>query len=560
MSLYYRHQGHVLIVFGNTYPVREQIKSLGGTFNGPERNWRMPFSESALARLDELCRRQGGGPLGGSAGPLPDGEATQDPAAALKLTTQPPSPGLSPRAPMEGSSLASPESTAISQGVTVSQLMARAAGVLQAAFPEAIWITAEVQNLAVRPSGLFFELAEGRDESHANATVTVKAILWRGAAEMIAARRGADAMRDVLQDGLKVRMLCRVQLYKDRGQLSLLVEDIDPTYTKGALAMAREKLLKELRAKGLDRAQKRLTLSPFPFRVGLVSAKGSRAQSDFLDQLFALKFPGHVVFCPTPMQGESVPTQVVQALRRLEKAGCDVIVMTRGGGSAADLRWFDAAEIAYAIAGSKVPIVAAIGHHDDVAVAEEICFERQKTPTAAADFVAATFEKTRQKIDILAADMAQDLGRRVEEFSLLTATLGERLYVAAARGMSNKELSLTQKAHGLERQAIEVVQRLDGRFQVMMTALTLNAREALNRASEHLSQRERDLTRRDPSPWLEQGWTQLSGGRGMIRRTADIAADEELKARLLDGRITLKVVQVESVTPPDRASVQTSKS
>src|SRR5690349_23540002 len=35
-----------------------------------------------------------------------------------------------------------------------------------------------------------------------------------------------------------------------------------PAFTKGALALAREKLLKELRAKGLDQANKRLALPP----------------------------------------------------------------------------------------------------------------------------------------------------------------------------------------------------------------------------------------------------------------------------------------------------------
>lgn len=542
MTLYYRNQGHILIVFGNTYPVREQIKMLGGTFNGPERNWRMPFSEAALARLDELCRRQGGGPLGGAlVTPLaPDG------GTGSGVVTDPPPTTLSPALKSwDDTSPVTETPATLPTGMTVSELMARAAGILQSAFPEPIWITAEVQNIAKRPSGIFFELAEGRDAAHANATVTVRAILWRGALEMIGARRGAESLRDVLQDGLKVRVLCRVQLYKDRGQISLLVEDIDPTYTKGALAMAREKLLRELRAKGLDAAQKRLKLAPFPFQVGLISASGSRAHSDFLDQLFSLKFPGHVIFCPTPMQGEAVPHQVVAALGRLAKAGCDVIVITRGGGSAADLRWFDAAEIAYAIAGAHVPVIAAIGHHDDVAVAEEICFQRQKTPTAAADFVAAIFERTRQIVDTLAQDLSLDLGRRVEEFSLLTATLGERLHAAATRGVSDRELLLTQRAHSLEREALGVVQRLDTKFQSLAGALSLHARDALAQQSERLSHFERDLTRRDPAPWLAQGWTQLMGPLGMVRSLSDTQLGDDLTARLRDGQLTLRVLLAE---------------
>lgn len=559
MTLYYRHQGHFLILFGNTYPVREQIKALGGTFNGAERNWRMPYTETAIELVDQLCRRHGGGVLGvppGTASPGPSGSLGGE---AVSVTGQSDlrsaaALGVGPVlevASTEGTGLLTsgtpketPENSKAPQapGITISELMMRASLVLQKAFPEPIWVTAEVQNLARRPSGIFFDLAEGRDESHANATLTVKAILWRDAVEAIASRRGADALREVLQDGLKVRMLCRVQLYKDRGQISLLVEDIDPTFTKGALAIAREKLLRELRAKGLDTAQKRLRLSPFPFKVGLISASGSRAQSDFVDQLCSLKFPGQILFCPTPMQGEGVPSLVVSALRYLEKAGCDLIVVTRGGGSAADLRWFDAAEIAYAIAQARVPIVAAIGHHDDVVVAEEICFQRQKTPTAAADFVAAIFETTRQRIDQLADHLAQDLARRIEEFSVLTAGLGERLHGAAVKGLGEREYALANRAHGLEREALQVVQRLDMRFQALSSSLSLAARDALSKQVDHLSELERQLTRKDPSPWLAQGWTQLSGPRGMIRRAGDIGVGEDIKARLLDGSLVLRVL------------------
>lgn len=582
MTLYYRHQGHILIVFGNTYPVREQIKALGGTFNGSERNWRMPYSETALELVDQLCRRHGGGVLGMPSGvsapvlqvppvqAMSHGRETAGVVSPSDERDQPSSQGGSQvtqgsfaeggpaSGGTDGLGTSAVAESQPSPGMTISELMMRASLVLQRAFPEAIWVTAEVQNLARRPSGIFFDLAEGRDESHANATLTVKAILWRGAAESIAVRRGADALKDVLQDGLKVRMLCRVQLYKDRGQISLLVEDIDPTFTKGALAIAREKLLRELRAKGLDTAQKRLRLVAFPFKVGLISASGSRAQSDFVDQLCSLRFPGQILFCPTPMQGEGVPLQVVAALRYLEKAGCDLIVVTRGGGSAADLRWFDAAEIAYAIAQAKVPIVAAIGHHDDVVVAEEICFQRQKTPTAAADFVAAIFEATRQKIDQLADHLAQDLARRVEEFSVLTASLGERLHGAATKGLGERELTLANRAHGLEREALQVVQRLDLRFQALASSLSLAARDALSKQLDYLSDLERQLTRKDPSPWLEQGWTQLSGPRGMIRRTSDVAEGDDLKARLLDGNIMLRVLKTTEdersksrSTPPD---------
>ena len=80
------------------------------------------------------------------------------------------------------------------------------------------------------------------------------------------------------------------------------------------------------------------------------------------------------------MQGEGFQSKsLVQYLNLKEKSNCDIIVITSGG-SAADLRWFDAKEVAHAIANSKTPIISAIGHHDDMTIAEDISYAKLKNP------------------------------------------------------------------------------------------------------------------------------------------------------------------------------------
>ena len=342
--------------------------------------------------------------------------------------------------------------------------------------------------------------------------------------------------------------------------------DIDPSYTKGALALALEKLLKELRAKGLDQANKRLDMPRFPLRLGLISADASRAKSDFLDQLHSLNYPGEVLFCSCVMQGEQVPRQVVAALTALQARGCDLIVLTRGGGSAADLRWFDAAEIAYAIAGAKVPIIAAIGHHDDVCVAEEVCHLRQKTPTAAADYVISLIQGTRDCIDGLAHELAKSLDGQVDAFQRRLASVGERLSVTATLSLEARSSLLSQRVHQLQRSSLE---RLESRSQILVQrshALSRHGEGQVNRLSNQLAEvrnklerstertlsakatqilaLESQLGRFDPSGWLAQGWTQLSNATGRVRSVAQAMIGAPLKARLLDGWLGLEVTQI----------------
>lgn len=575
MSIHYRAVGTTIIVFGNTYPLRERIKALGGRYNGPDKNWRLPMSEANLAQVEELCRSVGGG-LSETPAPPKELETSKPADAALA--------GLTPKE-ADTSKLADAAMT----GLSVSELIGRAAQAISLAFPQSVWVVGEVQNVSHKASGIYFDLAEGRSNGHQNATITVRAIVWTRNKRDIAARHAPQAVFDLLQDGMQVRCLCAVQLYRDRGSLSLVIEDIDPAFTKGALALARERLLKELRAKGLDQANKRRPITPFPFKVGLISASGSRAQSDFLDQIQQGGFPGEVLFCPTPMQGESVPGLVASALLRLSQAGCDVIVLTRGGGSAADLRWFDAPEIAYAIASCPIPIIAAIGHHDDVCVAEEVCHLRQKTPTAAADCILEVFRQTKERIERLALEGAAALDRTLTQASELQAALTERLALGSqsaltrrheslvmrgsdlervvATALHNMGQALTQRAgalstaaaHGLHRNDVnttQLVARIDATAQqrlgacdksILQTVTRLGAHAAnlVANASMVLSELDGALGRFNPKPWMRKGWTQFTGPRGPVRRRGDVQLGELVRARLDDAMVELRVERLE---------------
>ena len=578
MSIHYREQGSALIVLGNTYPYRDQLKAMGARFSGAEKVWRLPVSAGTLRQVAELCAASGGGIIGESS-ELGPRTSLADPPVLEMQTSAPmpytgPVPGLDgAEAPLVRSSVASSlaaSSDLDSQSLTIRQLMVRLERAMTIAFPQSLWITGEVQNLSRKGSGIFFDLAEGRGDGHANATITIRAIIWTGTLRGVAALRGTEVINEVLQDGMKIRCLCQVQLYKDRGSVSLLVTDIDPSYTKGALALARERLLKELRAKGLDQTNKRLTLPSFPLRLGLISADASRAKSDFLDQLQTLAYPGEILYCACIMQGEQVPKQVVAALVRLQAAGCDLIVLTRGGGSAADLRWFDAAEIAYAIAAATVPIIAAIGHHDDVCVAEEVCHLRQKTPTAAADYVVSLILGTLARIDSLANDLAKSLDGQIDTFQRRLAAAAERLSTTATLSLevranllmqrvhqlqrsTNERLEahgtiLMQRHHSLQRLAQDQVSRRTAEVTQLQHSLERGTERTLAAKSTHLLMLESQLGRLDPSGWLAQGWTQLTGAFGRVRSVAQVAPFDILKARLKDGWLELQVTQSETTT------------
>ena len=73
-----------------------------------------------------------------------------------------------------------------------------------------------------------------------------------------------------------------------------------------------------------------------------------------------------VVLYPTSVQGASAATEIMQALgHAVNRNECDVLLMTRGGGSIEDLWPFNDEQLAKAIYDCPIPIISGVGHEID---------------------------------------------------------------------------------------------------------------------------------------------------------------------------------------------------
>ena len=222
LSVHFRIYAQSIVVSGNTYTHREALKAWGGRFEGGSKAWHLPNSQDNRDRLQALCAKHGGGEL-------PCFVSEQDGTHDKGLQQIVPS--------------ASAENE---RGLSIAELLTRAEAGVRNTFPYPVWVVGEVQNLG-RKEHIYMQLVEAQEGKQQ--TLSVNAVIWKNLIKPIEERCGVD----FLQDGLQIRCLCDVQLYRERGALSLRVRDIDPAFTHGALALAREKLLRELRAAGKDK-------------------------------------------------------------------------------------------------------------------------------------------------------------------------------------------------------------------------------------------------------------------------------------------------------------------
>jgi len=549
VSLHFRKVGNLWVIFGRTFENRKAIQGLGARYNGGDKTWNLPATDENKDKLASLCASLGGG------------EIQSNRNEEVNQTTP-----VEPIVPSSTSAANPPPSEIVAQGMSIRELMSEVKMAISRTFADYVWVYGDISNLNNRGRTIYLNLTEAKDADRSQGSYEVKANIWQNQWSDLERKHGAPALAQIMQEGMRVRVLVQVQFYQERGQISLNIIDIDPLFTKGVLALAREKLLKELRAQGLDRKNKELRMTPFPFVVGLLTAEGSRAFGDFTDQLHSGGYCGRVVYQAAQMQGERTVSDVVAGIIQLESAGVDLIVITRGGGSAADLRWFDDKRIALAIAQAQVPVVAAIGHHDDESVAEIIAHQRAKTPTAAAEFILDIFRRTLDHIFACGEKITTGAKNRVENAEArimrLQADLGngalrqimahdgrlQRMWQGLSQGLSFIETTIMRMTNAAESRLAQVVDQFFNKEERRLLYKQQDMERATDRAlqltSEKLLVVEGRLNAQDPSPWLDRGWTQLRSRTGKLTSIVGLNEGDAITARLRDGQLGLVVQDI----------------
>ncbi len=196
----------------------------------------------------------------------------------------------------------------------------------------------------------------------------------------------AARMKFGLKEGLEVIAEGSIDLYAPAGRYALIVQKIEPA-GMGALALAYEQLKAKLLAEGLfgdKRKKPRRPLPLLPRRIGVVTSVSGAALRDFLKVLHRRHPRLSVLVADARVQGDGAAIEIEGGIRRLARMNVDVIVVTRGGGSAEDLWAFNEERVARAIFDSPVPVVSAVGHEVDVTLADFVADHRAATRPSAA--------------------------------------------------------------------------------------------------------------------------------------------------------------------------------
>ena len=324
---------------------------------------------------------------------------------------------------------------------------------------ERVYLTGEVSNFRRRPTHQYFSL---KDEK-----AVIQATIWGGVYKKL----GFE-----LEEGMKINVIGRVQLYEPSGSYSIVIEKAQPDGV-GALAIRFEQLKKALAQEGLFNPEWKQVLPQFVQKIGVITSPSGAVIKDIITTV-SRRFPGvEIVLYPTKVQGEGAAQEVAANIQAAnQREDLDVLIVGRGGGSIEDLWAFNEEIVVRAIFESRIPIISSVGHETDTTLADFVADRRAATPTAAAELATPV-----TKADILAW-----IGEREN-----------RAYQAALRAIKQRQERLEKSSKSVifrqpERLYDGYLQKLDGLTTHLQTAMRQTYRENLN-AERILSQRLRSL-------------------------------------------------------------------
>lgn len=436
--------------------------------------------------------------------------------------------------------------------LTVSQLNQRARLLLEDVFPR-VWVEGELSNIARPASGhVYFTL---KDRS-----AQVRCAIFK---------QQASRVRDLLRDGLLVRVRGRVSLYEGRGDYQMILDSVEAA-GDGALRLAFEALKTALQAEGLFAQERKQALPKYPQRIGVITSPSGAVLHDIVS-VFARRAP-HVqlTLIPTAVQGREATAQIVRALALADSAKYDALILARGGGSLEDLWCFNEESVARAVADCKTPIVSAIGHETDVSISDFVADIRAPTPSAAAELLAPDRVELLNRLRSAERQLGLRANEALTRKRIQLQHLRQRLRHPRERLQQHNQrlddltLRLQRAIHTQLQRRNQNYNHLQARLAVQhpQEALTAhqqqlkNLRLRLARATEsNLKQTKQRLHALlqtlhvvSPLATLDRGYSILmtENKQHIIRSIDAVEPAQTVQARIADGYLTL---QVQAITP-----------
>lgn len=396
---------------------------------------------------------------------------------------------------------------------TVSELNTAARTALEQGIGT-IWVQGEISDLTRAPSGhLYFTLKDENSQ--------LSAVRFKSRTSLLAPV--------IIEPGTVVLAQGTLTVYEPRGRYQFIVSILQPI-GEGAIQRAFDRLKRKLQEEGLFSSEMKSELPTIPNTIGVITSSKGAALRD-VHSVLERRWPHVRIFLfPSTVQGETAPGELREALDRAIRFSqsshvLDVLILTRGGGSAEDLAAFNDEALARDLYACPIPTISAVGHEIDFSITDFIADRRAPTPSAAAELVVP------DQIEILGI-MSSGLHRMQRQIRVLWKGLFDefRLRADACLMRSPQRLFETHE------------QRLD----LGLSAALRNMSTQWKTCQESFRHWTEILRLSDPTLPLQRGYslTYRQGETRPLQTVEDLKVGEPIETQLADGRLVSHVKEV----------------
>jgi len=442
-----------------------------------------------------------------------------------------------------------PNSTPLDERLilTVSQLNAKAKSVVESELGT-VWLEGEISNFIQATSGhWYFTLKD--------ANAQIKCAMFKFKNRLI--RLSPD-------EGDKVIVKGKVSLYEARGDYQMIADYMEPSGL-GKLQQELNALIKRLDASNFFAIENKKSLPYLPKAIGVITSPSGAAIHDVIAVLQRRCPMIPVIVYPCVVQGPKAFEGLIAALRTaIKRNECDVILITRGGGSLEDLWCFNNEQLASELYQCDIPIVAAIGHEVDVTITELVADLRAPTPSAAAELVAPDQQSLWQKLDTCNQDLSNSIHATIYQLqtrlNVAKLTLKDpqpliskgqrqleklifRLQMSYSRNLKSHQMKLSHLSQSLT--GLHPKEKL-AKYGYRLDKLRDRSRSAiqvgLNSKKNELSKLAGNLQALSPLSTLSRGYsvTKDTQSNKVITKVSQTAKNQKLSILLTDGEINCK--------------------
>ena len=419
---------------------------------------------------------------------------------------------------------------------------------------ERVYLTGQVSNFRKRPTHQYFSLKDDR--------AVIQATIWSG----IYQKLGFN-----LEEGMKINVIGRVQVYEPSGSYSIIIEKAEPDGV-GALAIQFEQLKKKLSEEGLFQDRFKQVIPQFAKRIGVVTSRSGAVIQDIITTV-SRRFPGvEIVLYPTKVQGEGAAEEIARNIARAnEREDLDVLIIGRGGGSIEDLWAFNEEIVVRSIFESRLPIISSVGHETDVTLADFVADKRAATPTAAAELATPvtkldllTYLKNQEKR--MATAVQNTLSKKKESLRGLSQSVifrqPERLYDGFLQRLDQLMLRLKQglngelvrnqqkvqaQIHRLEQLSPNVkIQRYQDRIQQLQKLMRSQMAVIYDAKVAEVKRLSEALLMLDTSRIVARGYAIVKKGDTVVSSANDLKKNDQVMLMMRDGQVELEVKDVKT--------------